>query len=258
MPRIVRKHPLAIRWMHWVNFPVLLAMVWSGILILWAYDAYPTTLWQAGHRLIRGKDHEEPPVWLKVPDKVVVSSQGIVSVTGGADEPVGLPKTGRIDIDLGYRLADGMAWHFALAWIFTLNGIAYALYLALSGAWRHIAPRRDSLRGALRVVWKDLAFWRRPELADGGIKYNDAQRIAYTGVILLGALMVVTGLAIYKPAHLAWLTVPFGGYQGARMVHFLVTALLVAFFFVHVAQVARAGFNNFRGMLTGWEVEKNR
>ena len=33
--RLERKHPLAIRWMHWINFPVLFTMIWSGILIYW-------------------------------------------------------------------------------------------------------------------------------------------------------------------------------------------------------------------------------
>ena len=147
-----------------------------------------------------------------------------------------------------------MAWHFALAWVFVLNGLAYCLFLVISGQWRHLLPRRESLREAVGIALRDLAFWKRPELAPGGEKYNHAQRLAYTGVIVLGALMVVTGLAIYKPAKLAWLAAALGGYQAARTEHFLITCLFVGFFFVHIAQVARAGWNNFRSMICGREL----
>lgn len=256
--RVVKKHPLAIRWMHWIHFPVWLILLWSGTLILWANDVYPTEIYQAGYRLTHGgRENPEPPQWLKVPDRVIVHKGGVARVYAGADVPEGLPAEDsgkRYDVVLGYRLAEGMAWHFAFAWIFTLNGIAYALYLAISGAWRDLLPGRDSPKKAFLVVWRDLAFWRKPELAIEGEKYNHAQRFAYTGVVVMGFGMVLTGLAIYKPAQLAWLAGALGGYQAARLEHFVITALFVAFLLVHVAQVARAGWNNLRGMLTGREL----
>lgn len=233
--RLENKHPLAIRWFHWVNFPVLLVMIWSGMLILWAYDAYPTE-----------------KAALRVPDRVSVYRWGVAPVyaeKNEADYPV--PAGQRRDIEIGYRLAEGMAWHFTLAWIFVLNGVAYVLYTALSGEWRHLLPRRDSLQGALHVILHDLRLRREPPPRE---KFNHAQRIVYTSVIVMGALMVVTGLAIYKPTQLSWLTTLLGGYQAARLEHFLLTVLFVLFFFVHVAQVARAGWNNFRAMITGREV----
>ena len=88
-------------------------------------------------------------------------------------------------------------------------------------------------------------------------RINQAQRIAYTSVIVMGAGMVTTGLAIYKPAQLTWLANLLGGYQAARTEHFIITALLVAFFFVHIAQVVRTGWNNFRGMITGYELSRH-
>jgi hypothetical protein len=30
------KHSLAVRWMHWINFPLLALMIYSGLLIYWA------------------------------------------------------------------------------------------------------------------------------------------------------------------------------------------------------------------------------
>ena len=37
------KHPLATRWMHWLNFPLLALMIWSGLMIYWA-DSDPANL----------------------------------------------------------------------------------------------------------------------------------------------------------------------------------------------------------------------
>ena len=216
MKRIEKKHPLAIRWFHWIHFPVLLVMIWSGLLIYWAYDPYRI---------------------------------GWGPVTPFKFFPKAVYEKG----NLAFRLAEGMAWHFTFAWIFALNGLAYVLYLALSGEWRHLLPRRESLREAFQVVLHDLGIRKRPlPLA----KFNHAQRIAYTGVIVLGFLSLVTGLAIYKPTQLAWLTTLLGGYPLARAEHFALTILFMLFFLVHIAQVMRAGWNNFRAMVTGYDVKE--
>ena len=78
--------------------------------------------------------------------------------------------------------------------------------------------------------------------------------ILLPGVILLGAGSLVTGLAIYKPTQLAWLTSLLGGYAWARGEHFALTIGYVLFFIIHIAQVTRAGWNNFRAMVTGYEL----
>ena len=70
----------------------------------------------------------------------------------------------------------------------------------------------------------------------------------------MGAGSLLTGLAIYKPAQLAWLTDLLGGYTWARWEHFALTVGYVLFFVVHIAQVIRAGWNNFRAMITGYEL----
>ncbi len=82
-------------------------------------------------------------------------------------------------------------------------------------------------------------------------KYNGAQKIAYTVVVLMGAGSLVTGLAIYKPTTLHWITTLLGGYEMARWFHFWLTMGFCIFFFIHVVQVALAGWNNFRSMVTG-------
>jgi thiosulfate reductase cytochrome b subunit len=85
-------------------------------------------------------------------------------------------------------------------------------------------------------------------------KFNGAQQVAYTGVILMGAGSLLTGLAIYKPTQLHVLTTLLGGYEMARWFHFWLTMAYVGFFLVHVAQVIRAGWNNFRAMIIGYQI----
>jgi thiosulfate reductase cytochrome b subunit len=114
-----------------------------------------------------------------------------------------------------------------------------------------LLPNRNTPREAWHVVLHDLKLRIEP-LPPG--KFNGAQRLAYTGVILMGAGSLVTGLAIYKPTQFAWLTDLLGGYQWARFEHFALTVGYVLFFVVHIAQVIRAGWNHFRAMVTGYEL----
>lgn len=214
MKKLESKHPLALRWFHWVNFPLLSLMVWSGLLIYWANSVY----------------------------RVGVGDYTLFKFfPQGFYEALGVP----------FRLAEGMAWHFFLMWFFAANGLLYVLYTILSGEWRYLVPNRHSFREAVQVTLHDLHLskYKPPQT-----KYNGAQRIAYTVVVLMGAGSLLTGLAIYKPVQFAWLTALLGGYAWARWEHFWLTVGYVLFFVIHVAQVVRAGWNNFRSMVTGFEV----
>jgi thiosulfate reductase cytochrome b subunit len=214
MIRLEPKHPRAVRWMHWINVPVLTAMIWSGLLIYWANDVYTVRL--GGFTLF----HFFPAWFYRA-------------------------------LNLEHGLAVGMAYHFTFMWLFALNGVLYVLYTFLSGEWRHLLPNRHTPREALDVVLHDLKLRKTPLPR---AKFNGAQRLAYTGVILMGAGSLVTGLAIYKPTQLAWLTNLLGGYEWARAEHFTLTVGYVLFFVVHIAQVVRAGWNNFRAMVAGSEL----
>lgn len=116
-----------------------------------------------------------------------------------------------------------------------------------------LLPQRRSLRDAIQVTLVDLHL--RKSLPPQ-TKYNGAQRIAYTSVILMGAGMLLTGLAIYKPTSTHWLTAALGGYEMARWLHFWLTISFLGFLGVHVAQVIFAGWNNFRSMVSGLEVQR--
>jgi thiosulfate reductase cytochrome b subunit len=154
-------------------------------------------------------------------------------------------------LNLEHGLAVGMAYHFTFMWFFAINGLGYVLYTALSGEWRHLLPNRRTPGEAWQVVLHDLGISKKP-LPPG--KFNGAQRIAYTGVVLMGLGSLITGLAMYKPTQLAWLTTLLGGYEWARVEHFTLTMGYVLFFIVHISQVIRAGWNNFRAMVTGYEL----
>ena len=214
MTRLERKHPRPIRWLHWINVPVLAVMIWSGLLIYWANDVYRIGLGD-------GTLFEFFPNWFY-----------------------------RF-FNVGHRLAEGMSWHFAFMWLFTINGLLYVLYTLFSGEWRFLVPNRRSFSEALQVLLHDL---RLSKVEPPRRKFNGAQQIAYTTVILMGAGSVMTGLAIYKPVQFAWLTGLLGGYEMARWEHFLLTVGYVLFFIVHITQVIRAGWNNLRAMIIGYEV----
>ena len=146
-----------------------------------------------------------------------------------------------------------MAWHFVLMWVFFLNGLLYVLYTIYSGEWRYLLPTRHSFREAVLVTLHDLGLYKKPLPVR---KFNGAQQIAYTSVVLMGLGSVLTGLAIYKPTQFGWLTALLGGYEFARILHFALTIGYVLFFIVHIAQVVRAGWNNFRAMVAGFEIEE--
>jgi thiosulfate reductase cytochrome b subunit len=162
------------------------------------------------------------------------------------------PKWVYSELHINNRLAEGMALHFVFMWVFVVNGIAYVAYTLISGEWRMLVPRSlDTFRDAWYVVLHDLHL--RGDLPVQG-KYNAAQQITYSAIVLMGVGSVLSGLAIYKPAQLAWLASLFGGYRGARLVHFALTIGYLLFFVVHVGQVVLAGWNNFRSMVIGWEL----
>ena len=152
---------------------------------------------------------------------------------------------------LDHRLAMGMAWHFLFMWIFFVNGLLYVLYTAISGEWRYLLPNRRTFGDAVQVVLHDLHIRKRPLPRR---KFNGAQQIAYTSVIIMGAGSLVTGLAVYKPTQFAFIDILVGGYMNARFIHFWLTMGYIAFFMVHITQVIRAGWNNFRAMVTGYEL----
>jgi len=214
MERIQAKHPRAVRWFHWINFPLLAPMIWSGLMIYWANGVY----------------------------RIGIGSFTLFHF---------FPDWFYSAFNLKFRLAEAMAWHFCIMWLFALNGAAYVLYTIISGEWRYLVPNRQSFREAIQVTLHDLHL---SKTAPPPRKFNGAQQIAYTAIVLMGAGSLVTGLAIWRSVSVGWLTALLGGYEMARLEHFLLTLGYVAFFTVHIAQVTRAGWNNLRSMISGYEL----
>jgi len=217
MKTLEKKHPLAIRWFHWINFPILAVMVWSGLLIYWANPVYRIGVGK--HTLLK----------MTVAEKTYEKA------------------------NLAFRLAEGLTLHFFFMWFFAINGILYVLYTIFSGEWRDLVPDRRSWKEAILVALHDLHLRKE---APPQRKYNAAQRISYTAIVIMGLGSLLSGLAIYKPVQFGWLTFLFGGYQMARFFHFWITVGYVVFFVVHIAQVIKTGWNNFRAMVMGYEVQR--
>ena len=212
------KHSFAVRLFHWVNFPVLFIMIWSGTLIYWANDTY----------------------------KIAISKHVLFQF---------YPESVYKALKIPFRLAEGMSWHFVFMWLFFLNGLLYVLYVLFTGEWKDFFPKLSSFKDAFYVVLYDLKL--RKEKPEQG-KYNAAQKIAYTAIVLMGAGSLLTGLVIYKPIQFNYLTTLLGGYEAARFQHFLLTIGFLVFFLIHIIQVIIAGWNNFRAIVTGWEIEDDK
>ena len=149
-------------------------------------------------------------------------------------------------ITLGGWLAGALLWHFAAMWLLAVNGLVYLVLGVLTGRFRrklvpiHPADVLSDDRAALtgKLNHDDLSV------------YNAVQKLLYLGVILAGIVIVLSGLAIWKPVQLQELTALFGGYDAARYVHFFAMATIVGFLIVHVI-MALVVPKSLRAMITG-------
>ncbi|REG31063.1 thiosulfate reductase cytochrome b subunit [Archangium gephyra] len=199
MPHARRPQPGPVRLAHWANVPLLAILALSGLQIL---VAYPMMGPQGAPYGVYHFQGTPPPEWAR----------------------------------LGGWLAGGRHWHFAFGWFFVLNGLCYGAWLVGSGEWRRrlFLPRRDA-RDALHTA---AYYLRLRKEAPRQEPYNGLQRFAYTGVLVLAIVEVLSGLVLYKPVQLRALTSLFGGYDPARLVHLGVLALLALFTVGHVVMVA--------------------
>ena len=149
-------------------------------------------------------------------------------------------------ITLGGWLAGALLWHFAAMWVLVINGIVYLTLGFATGRFRRkLWPIRPGevfadVKAALtfRLVHQDLST------------YNAVQKLLYAGVILCGVIIVLSGIAIWKPVQFQELTWLFGGYDAARYVHFIAMAAIVGFLIVHIA-LALIVPKSLRAMVVG-------
>jgi thiosulfate reductase cytochrome b subunit len=134
-------------------------------------------------------------------------------------------------ITLGDWLGGALLWHFAAMWLLMVNGLVYLTLGIATGRFAKkllpitpegvLSDARAALTG--RLSHDDLT------------RYNYVQKLLYAGIIVVGIVIVLSGLSIWKPVQLQWLTALFGGYDVARYVHFICMSAIVAFLVVHVA-----------------------
>jgi thiosulfate reductase cytochrome b subunit len=168
--------------------------------------------------------------WLRFPE----------ALTLGGDPQISF----RLNGDGGF--GNALLWHFAAMWLLAVNGLVYLGYAFASGRLR-----RRLLPIRLRELWQEIVAALRLRLAHDDLsRYNAVQKLLYLGVILALAVMVLSGLAIWKPVQFAPLVALCGNFQGARIVHFTGMSLIVAFVVVHVA-LALLVPRTLLAMLTG-------
>jgi thiosulfate reductase cytochrome b subunit len=134
-------------------------------------------------------------------------------------------------LTIGKWAQHGLQWHFLGMWIFALNGLTYLTYGLMTGRFRGML---------LPVYWSELMQTIKDTLHfhlahDDLTKYNAVQKLLYIGVICVGIMMVLSGLAIWKPVQFSEFLSLFGSFQNARLVHFLCMSAIVLFVVVHVA-----------------------
>ena len=149
-------------------------------------------------------------------------------------------------ITLGDWLGGALLWHFAAMWLLMVNGLVYLTLGFASGRFR-----RKLLPITPEGVISDAKAALTGKLShDDLTKYNYVQKLLYAGIIVVGILIVLSGLSIWKPVQLQYLTALFGGYDIARYVHFICMAAIVAFLIVHVA-LALLVPKSLRAMIVG-------
>jgi thiosulfate reductase cytochrome b subunit len=92
---------------------------------------------------------------------------------------------------------------------------------------------------------------------DDPTRYNMVQRLLYIGVLVAGVLIVLSGLAIWKPVQFSELLALFGDFQTARFVHFLSMSAIVGFVVIHVT-LALLVPHTLIAMITGGPAVKGR
>lgn len=212
-----RRHHWFVRLTHWVNVVALTIMVGSGLRI---FNAYPRFN-RRGDTFCCWPSHFTPiPRWAT----------------------------------FGGWLAGARNWHFAMMWLFVLNGAAYLVFVYLHGEWRDLAPRRGDIRDAWQML-RFYLFLRRDHPRQG--KHNALQKLTYIAFPVLSALAVVTGVAIWKPVSLQPLTRALGGFVWARYWHFMAMAGLVVLSVIHVFMVFTVDPYSLRAMVTGGYDERD-
>ena len=209
---LTRRHSSIVRVTHWVNVIAVYVMVGSGLRI---FNAYPAFAPRGGTFCCYPFEGQAVPDWMT----------------------------------FGRWLGGARHWHFAMMWVLVVNGFLYLAYIYLHGEWRDLTPRRGDARNAWEMI-KFYLFVRRDHPEQG--KHNALQRATYFSFPIIGFVLVITGLAIWKPVQLSLLTNLLGGFVWARYWHFVAMWILVLLSVIHVFMVISVDPQSLRAMITGY------
>ncbi len=237
---VVIKHHALVRLSHWLNVPILFALVVSGLSIYWA-----------------------SPVFLHKPDPVTHSRDYLANIGIAIARHVPGAKVDGFwfydHFGLGvFNLAGALRWHWLFVYLFLATGVLYILGLLLGRGYRALLPRRSMIADSFAMIryyagvvpMKILRRpWPHPHITT---KYNALQRGAYASMPVAGALALASGWAMHKPVQFWWLERLFGSYDGARIVHFIVMIYFILFLIPHVILVLVDGWDTMRSMIVGW------
>ena len=151
-------------------------------------------------------------------------------------------------VRLGGWLGGALQWHLSFAWLLLAAGGAYVVYQAVSGNYRQVVFAWEDVSGVWPMVRHYFLFGPRP--SEHGT-YNPLQKLAYTTALALGAILALTGVALYKPVQLSWLVGALGGFRWIRVWHFGAMVGLLSFIPGHLVMVGIHGWPNFASMWTG-------
>jgi thiosulfate reductase cytochrome b subunit len=180
--------------------------------------------------------------WINAAAIIVMIMSGLEIHNAYPTLPFKVPRI----LTLGGWLGGATQWHFAAMWVLMTSGLTYVTYGFVSGRFKRkfwpISPREAAadIKAALlgRLSHADLSI------------YNAVQRLLYSGVILAGIVAVLTGLALWKPVQLQALTLVFGDFDRARIIHFLAMCAIFLFLVLHVV-MALAVPKSLRAMIRG-------
>ncbi len=209
--RKARHHPI-VRLTHWVSALALLIMGASGLRIFNAYPAFARKGEYFG--------------WWPWEGQPIAANLTFGAWLGGARH-----------------------WHFAMMWVLVANAVVYVGFLFLHGEWRSLRPVRGDFRDALEMT--KFYLYLRPKHPVQDSKHNALQKNTYLVMLLAGVMAVVSGLAIWKPVSLGWITTLMGGYALARWWHFLAMLILATLTIIHVIMVFAVDPYAIRAMTTG-------
>lgn len=132
---------------------------------------------------------------------------------------------------MGGWLGGALLWHFAAMWVLSISFAVYFAFGIISGRFRaklwplRVADILADLRAALsgQLTHDDLS------------QYNAVQKLLYAGILGVILLAILSGIALWKPVQFQGLAMFFGGFQGARLIHFLAMVAIALFLLVHLA-----------------------